>query len=84
MAFHRLPTLDLKNERSPNMSMSESGPSYGSDIYYYFVEKRVKGKKKNVKVRVRLSEKEGNYWHVQRVRDGYTSSTNDISKFIKE
>lgn len=68
------------------MSMSESGPSYGSDIYYYFVKKRVKGKKKLelVKIRVRLSEKDGNYWHVQRVRDGYTSSTNDISKFTKE
>jgi hypothetical protein len=64
--------------------MSESGPSYGADIYYYFEEKRVKGKLATRKVRVRLSEKEGNYWHVQRVRDGYTSSTSDISKFTKE
>lgn len=67
------------------MSMSVSGPSYGDDIYYYFVEKRVKGKKKMVKIRVRISEKTENGWyHLQRVRDGYTSMTQSIENFIKE
>ncbi len=64
--------------------MSESGPAYGADIYYFFEEKRVKGKKKNVKTRVRLSEKYGEIYHVQRVRDGYTFIIRDISKLVKE
>jgi hypothetical protein len=74
------------------MSMSESGPAYGADIYYYFEKKRVKGKIKNAKIRVRLSERMGMricendyyWWHAQRVRDGYTFIIRDISKLIKE
>lgn len=66
------------------MSMSESGPAYGADIYYYFEDKRVKGKKKKVKIRVRLSEKYGEIYHVQKVRDGYTFITRDISELVKE
>lgn len=66
------------------MSMSESGPSYGSDIYYYFQKERIKGKLKEVKIRIRIAEKEGDIYPVQRVRDGYTWHVRDISKFTKE
>lgn len=67
------------------MSMSVSGPSYGDDVYYYFEEKRVKGKKKLAKVRVRISDRNENGWyHLQRVRDGYTFITQSIEYLIKE
>lgn len=66
------------------MSQSQSGPSFGDEIYFYFVQKRVKGKLKNVKIRVRISEKIGEIYHLQRVRDGYTSQTRDISNLILE
>ena len=64
--------------------MSESGPAFGSDVYCYFTEKRVKGKMEKVKIRVRISETIANVWHTQRVRDGYTSIIRDISLLIKE
>lgn len=66
------------------MSQSQSGPSFGNQIYFYFVPKRVKGKLKNVKVRVRISNKIGDSYYLQRVRDGYTSQTRDISNLILE
>lgn len=66
------------------MSMSQSGPSFGSDVYYRYVERRVKGKTKLIKERVRISEKIGDYYSTQRVRDGYVSSIKDKSQWTLE
>lgn len=66
------------------MSQSIQEPPFGADIYYYYVEKRIKGKKTKVKIRVRISEKHGDFYSLQQVRDGYITWTKNLDNLIKE
>lgn len=66
------------------MSQSIQEPSFGADIYFYYVKD--KGKLK--KIRVRISEfqpsKYGGYYVTQRVRDGYISHKKNLEGLTKE
>lgn len=64
------------------MSQSIQEPPFGADVYYYMQEDRKSKKMK--KVRVRISEKIGAFYRLQRVRDGYIMYTLDLSDLIKE
>ena len=67
------------------MSQSTQELSFGADIYFYFKEVRLKGKKIQKKIRVRISEKNDNgYYTLQRVRDGYVSHVQNIERLTKE